>query len=123
MQLTDDEMKRGIITASAGDHAQAVAIAAEKRNLVAKIIVPKNTPKVKIEQIKEHKVELVLYGDTYDEAEQFAIGLAKKDGLTYISAYDDKLIVAGLLIYFIAKAYRSRQGLDLSLAFQEIPPI
>lgn len=95
LQLSEEEVKRGIITASAGNHAQAIAIGAEKKNLVPKIIVPRNTPKVKIEKIKEHKVELVLYGETYDEAEEFAINLAKKAQLTYISPYNDELIVAG----------------------------
>ncbi|MEA2090345.1 MAG: threonine/serine dehydratase [Thermoproteota archaeon] len=93
--LSAEEMKRGVVTASAGNHAQAVAIGAEKLGLSAKIIIPRNTPKVKIDKIKKHNVELILYGDIYDKAEQKAIDLAKKNGLTYISPYNDKLIVAG----------------------------
>jgi threonine dehydratase len=95
LHLSVEEMQKGVITASAGNHAQAVAIGAEKLNISTKIIVPKNTPKVKIDKIKKHNVELILYGDIYDEAEQKAIELAKKNGLTYISGYNDKLVIAG----------------------------
>lgn len=95
LHLTAEQMKRGVITASAGNHAQAVAIGAEKLNIYATIVIPKNTPKIKIDKIKKHNIELFLYGDIYDEAEQKAIELAKKKGLTYISPYNDKLIIAG----------------------------
>jgi len=95
LHLSTEEMKQGVVTASAGNHAQAVAIGAEKLNLSAKIVIPRNTPKVKIDKIKKHNVELILHGDIYDEAEQKAIDLAKKDGLTYISPYNDKLVIAG----------------------------
>jgi len=95
LHLSTDEMKRGIVTASAGNHAQAVAIGAEKLNLSARIVIPRNTPKIKIDKIRKHNVELILHGDIYDEAEQKAIDLAKEDGLTYISPYNDRLVIAG----------------------------
>ena len=95
LHLDSEEIKRGIITASAGNHAQAVAIAAEKLSIPVKIIIPENTPKVKIDKIRKHDVELILYGDIYDEAEQKAIDLARKDGLTYISPYNDRFVIAG----------------------------
>ncbi len=95
LHLSTEEMKRGVVTASAGNHAQAVAIGAEKLNLSAKIVVPRSTPKVKIDKIRKYDVELILYGDFYDEAEQKAMDLAKKDGLTYISPYNDRLVIAG----------------------------
>ncbi len=95
LHLDSEEIKRGIITASAGNHAQAVAIAAEKLSIPVKIIIPENTPKVKIDKIRKYAVELILYGDIYDEAEQKAIDLARKDGLTYISPYNDRLVIAG----------------------------
>ena len=95
LHLTAEQMEHGVITASAGNHAQAVALGAEQLNISAKIIVPKTTPKVKITKIKGHNVELILYGEIYDEAEQMAIHLAKKEKLTYISPYNDKLIIAG----------------------------
>jgi len=93
--MSIEEKKRGVVTASSGNHAQAVAIGAETLDLSAKIVVPKDTPKVKIDKIREHNVELTLYGTFYDEAEEKAINLAKKDGLTYISPYNDKMVIAG----------------------------
>ena len=95
LHLSAEEKNRGIITASAGNHAQAVALAAKKLNFPAKIVVPRNTPKIKIDKIKEYNVELILYGDIYDDAEEKAKELAKKEGLAYISPYNDELIIAG----------------------------
>jgi len=95
LRLTEEDKAKGVITASAGNHAQAVAICAEKLDLNAKIVVPKTTPRKKIDKIKKHDVELMLYGETYDEAEQKAISLAKEENRTYISPYNDKLIIAG----------------------------
>lgn len=67
LHLSTKQMKHGVVTASAGNHAQAVAIAAEKLNIYAKIVIPRNTPKIKIDKIRKHNVELFLYGDIYDE--------------------------------------------------------
>lgn len=89
------EERGGIITASAGNHGQAVAYAAQKLGVSARIVVPKTTPKIKIDGIRKYGTELVLFGDTYDEAEQKAKELALKDGCAYISPYDDELIIAG----------------------------
>jgi threonine dehydratase len=72
-----------------------VAFAARKLNFPAKIVVPKNTPRIKIEGIKKYGVELVLFGDIYDEAEQKAKDLAREDGLVFVSPYNDELIIAG----------------------------
>jgi len=94
-KMTPDEKRRGVITASTGNHAMAVADSADKLDIAAKIVVPLGTPKVKIEKIKKHKVELVLHGELFDQAEQYAIDLAKKEGLVYVSAYNDDLILAG----------------------------
>lgn len=95
LNLSNKEVERGVVTASAGNHALAVAIGAEKLNLPAKIVVPRNTPKVKTSKIRRYNVELVLYGDIYDEAEQKAIELAKKNRLTYVSPYNDTMVIAG----------------------------
>jgi len=95
MHLSPEEMRRGIIAASSGNHAQAVAIGAEKLNLDATVVVPETTPKIKIEKIRKHKVELILHGAIYDIAERYARELAKKDGRTFISAYNDPYVVAG----------------------------
>lgn len=95
LHLRAEEIRQGVVTASAGNHALAVAIGAEKLNLSVKIVVPKSTPKVKIDKIRKYNVELILHGDIYDEAEVKAIDLAKSEGLTYISPYNDRLVVAG----------------------------
>ncbi|MFQ6126061.1 MAG: threonine/serine dehydratase, partial [Candidatus Heimdallarchaeota archaeon] len=93
-QLSPDERRQGVITASSGNHGQAVAFAAEELQLAAKIIVPTNVSKVKLDKIKKYDVELIQYGD-YDDVEQKAIEIASKQGLTYISPYNDELIIAG----------------------------
>jgi threonine dehydratase len=95
LHLSDEEKEKGIITASAGNHGQAVAYAAQKLNYPAKIVVPRTTPKVKIEGIKKYGADLVLFGATYDEAERKAKELARKDGCAFVSPYDDELIIAG----------------------------
>jgi threonine dehydratase len=95
LHLTPEEKAKGVITASAGNHGQAVGFGAKELGFSAKIVVPINTPKVKIDAIKRFGVELMLYGETYTEAEAKAITLAKQEGRLYISPYNDPLIVAG----------------------------
>ena len=95
LTLSSEEMERGIITASSGNHAQAVGIVAEQLNISAKIIVPVNTPTIKLQKIKKNNVILELNGANYDEAEIVARSLEKEEGRTFISAYNDKLIIAG----------------------------
>ena len=95
MKLSPEEKARGIITASSGNHAQAVAVGAETLNLNAIVVVPKATPKIKVEKIRTHKVELILHGDSYDYAEEYARKLSKEKGLTFISSYNDPVVVAG----------------------------
>jgi threonine dehydratase len=95
LHLSAEEEDRGIITASAGNHGQGVAYAAQKLGLPAKVVVPKTTPHVKIEGIRKFGAELVLFGDNYDEAECRAKELARRDGCAYISPYDDELIISG----------------------------
>ena len=95
MNLSADEKARGIIAASSGNHAQAVAIGAEKLNLTATVVVPETTPRIKIEKIRAHNVELILHGEQYDYAELYAKKLAGERGLTFISAYNDRFVVAG----------------------------
>jgi len=95
LNLNAEEQNLGIITASAGNHGQAVAFAAQKLGYYARVVVPKPTPKVKTEGIKEHGADLVLFGETYNEAERKAKELAYKDGCAYISPYNDEQIIAG----------------------------
>jgi threonine dehydratase len=95
LHLTTQEKTHGVITASAGNHGQAVAFGAQKLGFNAKIVVPKPTPKVKVDGIKQYGAELLLFGETYNEAERKAKELAQTEGCLYISPYNDPDIVAG----------------------------
>ena len=95
LSLSTEEKTRGVVTASAGNHGQAVAFGAKELGFSAKIVVPTNTPKIKVDGIKEYDADLLLFGETYPEAEKKAKEIATKEGLLYISPYNDELIVAG----------------------------
>jgi threonine dehydratase len=95
LHLSPEEKVHGVITASAGNHGQAVAFGGQKLGFSAKIIVPTNTPKVKVDGIRKFGAELVLFGEGYPEAERKAKELAQSEGRLYISPYNDPLIVAG----------------------------
>lgn len=91
-------LKRGVIAASAGNHAQGVALAAAKMKCKAVIVMPITTPKVKIDAVKAHGkswVELILYGDSYSDAYAHAQLLEKKRGLTFVHPFDDPDVIAG----------------------------
>ena len=94
LKLTLKEKQKGIITCSSGNHGLATAIAAKKLDIAAKIVIPETTPRKKVDKIKKYNVDLLLYGD-YDEAEQKALELARQEGKTYISPYNDFDIIAG----------------------------
>lgn len=93
--LTDSEKKKGIITASAGNHAQGVAYAAKEYGLKAVIVMPTTTPLIKVNRTKSYGAEVVLYGDVYDEACEKAYELAKKEGYTFIHPFDDPAVATG----------------------------
>ena len=95
LHLSREEQNRGIITASAGNHGQAVAYAAQKLGYYARVVVPEPTPKVKIDGIKKYGADLVVFGDNYDAAERKAKEVALEDGCTYISPYNDEGIISG----------------------------
>ncbi len=95
LSLTEKEKTKGIITASAGNHGQAVAFGAQQLGFSAKVVVPKRTPQVKADGIRRFGAELLLYGDTYAEAEQKAKQIAKQEERLYVSPYNDEWIVAG----------------------------
>jgi threonine dehydratase len=86
---------RGIIACSSGNHAQGVAHAAHLLGAKARVLMPAHTPRRKVEGVRVYGAEAVLYGDTYDEAEEEARRLEKHEGLTFISPYNDPLVVAG----------------------------
>ncbi|MCH5188715.1 MAG: threonine ammonia-lyase, partial [Oscillospiraceae bacterium] len=93
--LTDEERARGLITASAGNHAQGVAYAARRYGAKAVIVMPTSTPLMKVNRTKSYGAEVVLYGDVYDEACQYALELAEKEGYTFIHPFDDLDVATG----------------------------
>lgn len=95
LQLSTKEKQKGVVTASAGNHGQAVGVGAEKLNIIAKIFVPKSTPKTKINQISICDADLIICGENFKETENKAISYAKKNNMTYISPYNDELVIAG----------------------------
>lgn len=111
LNLSKDEAEKGIITASSGNHAQAIGLSSEKLGISAKIIVPTNTPKNKLDKIRKYNVELVLLGDNYDESELKALELAEKENRTWISPYNDELIIAGQGT-IISEVYEELQKVD-----------
>ncbi len=94
-QLTDSERARGVIAMSAGNHAQGVAYHAQRLGLRAVIVMPRFTPGVKVERTRGFGAEVVLHGDTLDEARSHALKLAAEQQLTFVHPYDDEAIVAG----------------------------
>jgi threonine dehydratase len=95
LSLSAEEKAKGVVTASAGNHGQAVAFGAQKLGFHAKIVVPTHAPKVKVDGIRQFGADLLLFGETYDEAEKKAKQLAAQEGRLYISPYNDERIVAG----------------------------
>ena len=93
--LTEEERARGLITASAGNHAQGVAYAAKAFGVKAVIVMPTTTPLMKVERTKSYGAEVVLYGDVYDEACAHAYELADKEGYTFIHPFDDLAVATG----------------------------
>lgn len=94
-QLSDAEKQKGIIAASAGNHAQGVANAAKKLGIEAVIVMPQTTPEIKIKSVKQMGAEVVLHGDAYDQAYEKAQELIKEKGYTFVHPYDDELVIAG----------------------------
>jgi threonine dehydratase len=93
--LPEDARRRGVIAASAGNHAQGVALSARKLGIHAQIVMPRTTPPIKIEAVRDLGAKIMLVGDTYDEACQQALVLAKSEGRTFIHPYDDPEVIAG----------------------------
>ena len=93
--LSDEERSKGIITASAGNHAQGVAYAAQQYGAKAVIVMPTTTPLIKVNRTKSYGAEVVLYGDVYDEACAKALELAEQEGYTFIHPFDDLTVATG----------------------------
>lgn len=106
--LSEKERKKGLITASAGNHAQGVAYAAQRFGAKAVIVMPTTTPLMKVNRTKSYGAEVVLYGDVYDEACSHAYELAEEKGYTFIHPFDDPAVATG-------------QGTIAMEIFQELP--
>lgn len=109
-QLSDAEKAKGVICASAGNHAQGVAYSASRLNLNNLIVMPTTTPDIKVQAVKALGGTVHLHGDSFDEANRFAINKSQTDGLTYIAPYDDELVIAG----------QGTIGLELTQQWREI---
>ncbi len=94
-QLTRKKMVTGVIAASAGNHAQGVALAATRLDIKAIIVMPKTTPNIKVDAVKSYGAQVILKGDTYDEACVHAKALAEERQLDFIHPYDDPDVIAG----------------------------
>jgi threonine dehydratase len=93
--LKPEELARGVICASAGNHAQGVALAAQKLGASATIVMPVTTPRIKVAAVAARGAKVELHGDSYHEASLHAKALAKKHKLTFVHPYDDPLVIAG----------------------------
>ncbi len=93
--LSEEEKNRGVVTASAGNHAQGVGYVAEKLGIKARIIVPKITPKVKTDAISKYDVDLIVSGEEYMDSEKLARKMEKDEGMTFVSAYNDVDLLKG----------------------------
>lgn len=93
--LSEEERARGVIAASAGNHAQGVALASRKLGVKALIVMPRTTPSIKVESVRDYGARIKLSGDTYDDAYTYAAEQAKERGMTFIHPYDDPEVIAG----------------------------
>jgi threonine dehydratase len=95
LQLSAEERERGVICASAGNHAQGVALGSQHLGIKATIVMPRTTPQIKVDAVKARGAKVVLHGDSYDEASTHAKKLVEEKGLTYVHPFDDPDVIAG----------------------------
>jgi threonine dehydratase len=95
VQLTPAQLKQGVICASAGNHAQGVALGAQKLGTRAVIVMPTTTPALKVDAVRNFGGDVVLFGDSYSDAYQHALALQKTRGLTFVHPFDDPDVIAG----------------------------
>jgi len=94
-QLTPEQLKKGVICASAGNHAQGVALSASRLGTRAVIVMPTTTPQLKVDAVRSFGGEVVLFGDSYTDAYNHAVGLEKNQGLCFVHPFDDPDVIAG----------------------------
>ncbi|ASP40832.1 threonine ammonia-lyase, biosynthetic [Bacterioplanes sanyensis] len=95
VQLTDEEKAKGVVAASAGNHAQGLALAAKELGIKATIVMPRTTPEIKVKSVKARGAKVVLHGDAFDDAYAYSQKLVAEKGMTYIHPYDDPETIAG----------------------------
>jgi threonine dehydratase len=93
--LTPEERKKGVIAASAGNHAQGVALSCQRLGIPAVIVMPATTPQIKVDAVRRKNAEAILHGDSYDDAYTHARIIAQERGLTFVHPYDDPEVIAG----------------------------
>lgn len=93
--LTGDERRRGVIAASAGNHAQGVALHTQRLGIASTIVMPENTPLIKVTSTEHYGARVVLHGQSYTESEARAREIADEEGLVFVHAFDDDLVIAG----------------------------
>ena len=98
--LTEEERNRGLITASAGNHAQGVAYAAQKFGCKAIVVMPTVTPLIKVNRTKSYGAEVILHGDVYDDACAYAMKLAEEEGYTFVHPFNDLDVATGQGIHY-----------------------
>ncbi len=113
--LSDDERARGVIASSAGNHAQGVALAANRLGVKALIVMPKTTPRIKVEAVRDLGAEIVLHGSSYDDARAHADALVTDRGMVFVPPFDDPEIIAGQGT--VALEILRQQGPDIHAIF------
>ena len=108
--LSEEEREKGLVTASAGNHAQGVAYAAKLYGVPATVVMPTTTPLIKVNRTKGYGAKVVLHGSVYDEACQYALELAKKEGATFVHPFNDEVVATG-------------QGTIAMEIFKELPTV
>ena len=108
--LSEEEREKGLVTASAGNHAQGVAYAAKLYGVPATVVMPTTTPLIKVNRTKGYGAKVVLHGSVYDEACQSALELAKKEGATFVHPFNDEVVATG-------------QGTIAMEIFKELPTV
>ena len=93
--MSDAERSRGVVAASAGNHAQGVALSASKFGIKAVIVMPESTPLTKVNGVKHYGAEVLLHGSNYDEAYSYALSYGKEHGLTFVHPFEDEEVIAG----------------------------
>jgi threonine dehydratase len=118
-QLSPIAAQRGVICASAGNHAQGVALGARTRGIPAVIVMPVNTPEIKVQAVADFGGEIVLHGEDYDQAYDHAVGLARDRGLVFVHPFDDPDVIAGQGTVAM-EILRQRHGDDIDAIFVPI---